>query len=219
MDNQIWTKVAALLAALMVLAAPLAASAAEQMNAADDPQVSGPLELRSDDCRSQEEKDTTTGEVIARGKTCLRVYSYSPASETDTERNYGVVWLQSNVNSRAGWCAASVESDIDLPKIVAVESKAPKSMDVNRRKIFDTLLTTNAAGNGTEEASIKQTQILYPRSVRTSVVADTNVFRLKWRGVQDARLGFASGAEISWPVDQEPRITFRLNYELKRGTC
>ena len=218
MTYQIRTKVAPVVAAVILVAAPMAAAASKQMNAADEPQVSGDLELRSDDCRSQEEKDTT-GEVIARGKTCLRVYSYSPASETDTERNYGVVWLQSNVNSRAGWCAASVESDIDLPNIVTVESKAPKSMEVNRRKTFDTILTTNAAGNGTEEASIQQTQILYPRSVRTSVVTDTNVFRLKWRGLQNARLGFASGAEISWPVDEEPRITFRLNYELKRGTC
>lgn len=219
MANQIRTKVVLLLAAGLVALAPLAAIAAEQMNAADDPEVSGDLELRSDDCRSQEEKDSVTKEVIARGKTCLRVYSYSPASETDTERNYGVAWLQSNVNSRMGWCAASVESDIDFPSVVQVEKKSPKTMEINRRKVFDTVLTTNAAGNGTEEASVTQTQILYRRSIRTSVIEDTNVFRLKWRGVENARLGFASGAEISWPVDEEPRITFRLNYELKKATC
>lgn len=219
MANQIRTKVVPLLAAVFLVAAPTVASAARQMNAADEPEVTGNLELRSDDCRSQEEKDSATRDVIARGKTCLRVYSYSPASETDTQRNYGVVWLQSNVNSRLGWCAASVESDIDLPKIVTVESKAPKRMDVKRRKTFDTILTTDAAGNGTEEASIKQTQILYPRTIRTPVLEDRNVFRLKWRGVENARLGFASGAEISWPVDEEPRITFRLNYELKKATC
>ena len=218
MNNQIGTKLALLSAALVLVATPVSGAVAEQMNAAEDPEVTGNLELRSDDCRSQQEKDSA-GNVIAQGKTCLRVYSYSPAAETDTERNYGVAWLQSNVNSRAGWCAAVVESDIDLPKVVQMESKAPKSMELGRRKTYETVLTTDAAGNGTEEASVKQSQILFPRSVRTSVIEDSNVVRLKWRGLENLKLGFASGAEISWPVDEEPRITFRLNYELKKASC
>lgn len=218
MKNQIGTKLALLGAALCLVAAPASGAVADQMNASEDPEVSGNLELRSEDCRSQEEK-ATTGTVIARGKTCLRVYSYSPAAETDTERNYGVAWLQSNVNSRAGWCASVVESDIDLPKVVAMESKAPKTMRIGRRKTFETLLRTDAAGNGTEEASIKQSQILFPRVVRTRLIEDPNIVRLKWRGLENLRLGFASGAEISWPVEAEPRITFRLNYELKKADC
>ena len=218
MKFQIGTKVALLALVAVFAALPASGALAEQMNASDDPEVTGNLELRSDDCRSQQEKDDA-GEVIATGKTCLRVYGYSPAAETDTERNYGVVWLQSNVNSRAGWCAAIVLSDIDLPAIVEVEAKRPRSMELERRKTYDTIITTNAAGNGTEEASVKQTQILYPAVIRTSVMEDTNIFRLRWRGLRNEKLGFASGAEISWPVDEEPRITFRLNYELKQANC
>ncbi len=217
MHYQIWTKLALVGAAALLTVVP-AVGAATQMDATDDPEVSGPLELSSDDCRSQKETDDA-GVVIARGKSCLRIYSYSPASETDTQRNYGVVWLQSNVDARAGWCASLVRSDIDLPGVIDVESKAPPSMDIGRRKVYETALTTDAAGTGTEEASVRQSQILYPKLVRTTINDDTNVYRLKWRGLRDAKLGFASGVEVSWPVEESPRTTFRLTYELKRGNC
>ena len=216
MKYAIGTKVVVLTLVLSLVALP--APAATQMDAGDDPEVSGSLELQSDDCRRQEEKDDA-GEVIARGKTCLRVYGYDPASETDSDRNYGVVWLQSNVNSMNGWCTARVFSDVDLPNVVRVESKAPKSMTLGRRKIFETVLTTNAAGNGAEEASVRQSQILYPEAVRVRVLEDSNLFRLRWVGLRNVKLGFASGVEVSWPVDEDPRIAFRLNYELKPGSC
>ena len=44
----------------------------------------------------------------------------SAAGESDTESDYGVVWLQSNVRAKNGWCTKRAASDVLLPEIVAV---------------------------------------------------------------------------------------------------
>jgi len=214
-----WGKLAIAVVAGCVLATP--ALAAKQMDATDSPRASGELDLQTESCQTENEKHQ--GAVVARGKTCLRIYSYDQASETDTDRNYGVAWLQSNVNSRLGWCAAKVLADIDLPTTLEVESRAPRAMTVKRRKTYDTVLTTNADGNASDTAqdsAVRQRQILYPGELRVWVIGETNVFRLKWLGLRDAKLGFASGAEVSWPSGANPDpVTYRLNYELQRGAC
>ena len=201
-----------------VLLVPSTSGAATQMNAADDPQVTGDLELQTDGCREQEEK--YRGQVVARGKTCLRIYTYDQASEDDAARNYGVVWLQSNLNSSRDWCGSEVLSDVDLPNNVRVESRDPRTMDVNRNaKPFETSITVKAGGNvvGETESRINQDQLLYKDKVTTKIQSG-NVFRLKWTGLESDKLGFASGAEISWADDDSPgAISFRLNYQLSRG--
>ena len=215
--GQIVTKAALAALAGLLLAAPSGAQTA-QMDADDDPKVAGPLELRTDDCRRQHE--SFQGQTVASGKTCLRIYTYDPGAEADTARNYGIAWLQSNLNSSRGWCGAVVQSDIDLPEDITVESKAPKNLDLARRRTYKTAIATDALGSGGEDGTVEQEQILYPRKVRTRVIEDSNVFRLRWAGLRDDKLGFASGAEISWAADQAPGgIQYRLNYEIKRGDC
>ena len=196
--------------------------ATAQMDAADDPEVSGELSLQTDECRKQQE--TFNKEIVAAGKTCLRIYTFDQGAETDQDNNYGVVWLQSNVNARRGWCAGEVVSDVDLPPDITVETRAPRSMELRRKKVYDTVLTANAAGNASDTAEttrVRQTQVLYPKTIRSRVLAKDNIFRLKWTGLRNEKLGFASGAEVSWADTPEGPgdITFRLNYELKRGDC
>lgn len=209
----------ALAATAMALVVPTQVGAAAQMDAGDDPQVTGALELETDECRRQQE--SYRGQIVASGKTCLRIYTFDPASETDEERNYGVVWLQSNLNSRRGWCGAEVLSDVDLPDDIAVQSRSPRSMELKRQKHYETALTAQAGGTATDsDSSIRQEQVLYPEEVRTRVLAKENIFRLKWVGLESEKLGFASGAEISWASDDSPGgISFRLNYQLTRGRC
>ena len=220
-NGQFGTKLAMIVVAGLV-AVPPAFAATTQMDAADDPQVSGELDLQTDECRRQQERFKK--EVVAAGKTCLRIYTFDPSAETDPDRNYGVVWLQSNVNARRGWCAAEVFSDVDLPSDIRVETREPRSMELKRKKVYETALTVTAAGNASDAAddtTIKQTQILYPQTIKSRVRRRGNVFRLKWSGLKDEKLGFASGAEVSWAdtADDPGGISFRLNYELKRGDC
>lgn len=201
-----------------VVLVPSTSGAATQMNATDDPKVTGDLELQTDGCREQQEKYRQ--QVVAKGKTCLRIYTYASTSEDDAERNYGVVWLQSNLNSSRGWCGSEVLSDVDLPNNVRVESREPRTVDVNRNaKQYETSVTAEAGEQSTSEteATVSQHQLLYKEKVTTKVQSG-NVFRLKWTGLESDKLGFASGAEISWAEDDSPgAISFRLNYQLSRG--
>ena len=211
-------KVALLATIAGVLLVPSSSGAATQMGATDDPKVTGDLELQTDGCREQQEK--YRGQVVAKGKTCLGIYTFDSTSEDDADRNYGVVWLQSNLNSSRNWCGSEVLSDVDLPNNVRVESRDPKTVDVNRNgKPFETAITVEAGGHVTSEteAKITQDQLLYKDEVTTKIQSG-NVFRLKWTGLESDKLGFASGAEISWADDNPPgAISFRLNYELSRG--
>lgn len=217
-NGRTWTKIALAAVAGLLLAAP--AGAATQMDASDTPEVSGELTLEDEICERNNEK--YQGEVVARGKACLRIYSFAPTAETDSDRNYGVAWLQSNVNSRRGWCASNAVSDLILPETHAIESRAPHSMKINRKKMYETVLAPDAGGNASEtaeETSISQSQILYPQSLRTWTITDTNVVRMKWKGLRDEKLGFASGLELSWPTGERGGVKFGLIYELQRGTC
>ena len=194
------------------------ATAATQMEAKDSPEVSGPLEQRTKDCRRQNE--TFHGTVVAVGKTCLRLYQYDSASETDADRDYGVVWIQANVNSSHKWCAQKVISEVDLPSDIEVGDKAPTAVDISHVRNYRTKLTTDAGGNGSEKADIAQDQILYPEKVRTRLVTDGNIFRLKWTGDEDDKLAFASGALISWDANDSPGgSSFHLNYSLRQSGC
>jgi len=214
MYRQIMATVA--VAILVGLIAVPAGAARQQMDADDNPSVSGDLELANDECRR--ENETFRGKVVATGKTCLRIYTFDATAEDDAARDYGVVWLQSNLNARGGWCGIKVVSDVNLPENIRAESRAPRSVSLKRRRAYTTSLPIDASGNAAEDgSSIEQNQVLYPDEVRTRVLKKKNVFRLKWTGSHAAKLGFASGAEISWSADDSPDdVTFRLNYKLER---
>ncbi|HET7481545.1 MAG TPA: hypothetical protein VFK89_01665, partial [Actinomycetota bacterium] len=129
-------------------------------------------------------------------------------------------WLQANVNSSHQWCTQKVISEVDLPSDITVGDLAPADFDITRTRTFRTKLSTNADGNGTERAQITQDQIVYPNHIGTRLVNDSNIFRLKWRGDEDDKLAFASGAEISWDAADSPGgSTFHLNYSLRKTGC
>lgn len=208
------------LVASAVVLLPIAPSDAQtrQMDAKDVPEKTGPLERSSTECKTQRER--FNGTIVAVGKTCLRIYTFDPGSETDTDRDYGVVWLQSNLDSSHGWCGIKVLSDVNLPADVKVEQRVPpKLISMKRKNRYVAKLRVDARGTTTTPATIAQDAYLYPREIRTSVrlVEAERVFRLKWVGSKDKKLAFPSGAEISWEQGNAPRgISFRLNYALKQ---
>jgi hypothetical protein len=204
----------------LVVPAMQATAQPAQLDATDQPEVSGPLTRQSNECRTQRER--FEGNIVAVGKTCLRIYLLDPNSETDVDRDYGVVWLQSTLNSSHGWCATKVQSDVNLPHDVTIERRVPRGLvEIGRRKSYTSRLVASANGAATQNGEISQSFVAYPESMRTSVQhGEFQVFRLRWLGSKDKKLGFASGAEISWNEDNAPGgISFRLNYELRQRDC
>ncbi len=206
--------IAVLLAAGLALGGT--ATAATQMDASDEPQVEGPLTLENMKCERRVEKARKqTAGVIKR---CLRFYRLDPAAESDGDRDYGVVWLQSNVDGRNGWCAKSVASDIVLPDAVDLHTRRPKGVtEVAERKRYRTRLVAQASGTSDDPATIRQTWTAYPKRFRGRVRDEGRIFRLKWRGSSEAKLGFASGIEVSWATSEPPEgISYQLNFRLAR---
>ena len=210
-------RTATLVLALVIVFAPAALGA--QMTAGDDPQVSGPLELEKKDC--QRRTKSFNRDLAAVAKACLRFYSMAPDGESDEDRNYGAIWLQSNLDAKNGWCTLEVTSDILLPKGVQVHARVPRGVtEISRVRTRATRLQVDAAGAAEEQATIRQEAIAYPRVIRTGIRQDGQVFRLKWKGATAKTLGFPSGLEVSWPSDNtsaDLSISFSLNYELRQS--
>lgn len=209
--------------ALIVLALlASAATAAGQLDARTAPQTEGPLTGGDASCRRQvETKDDRTVAVV---RLCSRLYALAPASETDEANDYGVLWLQSNVDAAKGWCAVEVNTSATIGEGGAVYDTAPGSRRrANKRKRIEVSLTIDAQGEATETAKASQSLIMFPRQMKP-IIEPTNQgtdFTLKWVGSVGRKLAFAGGIELSWPAGIgspaiEPTLTYRFE---KKGEC
>jgi hypothetical protein len=164
-------------------------------------------------CDRKKQLDGETVAAVARR--CLRFYRFDMGAESDPEHDYGVLWLQSTVDGRNGWCATEVASKVVLPPGLGLHNHKP---DAKRQQARRTEVTTDlsADANGTgQPARVSQRWIAFPTGYSAALKSDDSAFTLRWHGDTDHKLGFASGIEISWPADQPPDgISFRLNFNL-----
>ena len=198
---------------LLLLGAFPGLAAGEQMTAAEPPVVEGPLTPQ--DPRCDRKREIFKGEVAGVAKRCLHFYVYDPASETDFEHDYGVLWLQSSVDGRNGWCASRVNPKIVLPEGLGLHARAPtEGKKVDERSPMTTELSLDANGSG-EPASIKQEWIAYPQAFSAALTPDNTLFKMNWNGSTSRPLGFAQGIEVSWRTDAPPEgISVRLDFRL-----
>jgi hypothetical protein len=203
----------------LALQAGLATAAIDQLDARDDPSVAGALELRKTQCQRREK--SFGGELAAVAKACMRFYTLDPAAENDAARDFGAVWLQSNLDPKNGWCATAVFSDILLPEGANVHAKAPRgTIEIGRRKTRTTRLVIDAQGEADQNASLSQSAIVFPRKITGSMRDQGTIFRTRWAGARARKLAFPSGVELSWNAENPPgelAISFLLNYELRKG--
>ncbi|HWL65376.1 MAG TPA: hypothetical protein VNP73_05315 [Actinomycetota bacterium] len=198
---------------MLLVAAVPGAAAIQQMTAAKPPTVEGPLTPQEPRC--DRKRQIYKGEVAGVAKRCLHFYAYSPASESDFGNDYGVLWLQSTVDGKNGWCASRVNPKILLPEGLGLHARAPtEGKKVAGRSAMTTDLALDANGNG-EPARVKQDWIAYPESFSTTTAEDNTLFKLSWTGKTGKPLGFAHGIEVSWPTDAPPEgISVRLDFRL-----
>lgn len=209
----------ALTAALVVA---LASPAAGQLDARTEPVVSGPLTALGDGKKCRATKYEVEGEVVARAKICLFLYAFDPESEDDGERDYGVMWAQTNVDTGGGWCAFRVHTEIYIPEDMPMHAKVPRAQEIAKRKKVTWTLKVDAEGHAAEAASVKKGLTLFPdalsRSRRMDESSGSDLVRVTWRGQTAEKLGFVSGFEVSWPEDDGPpdAVPFRVEYPIKQ---
>ena len=195
-------------------------AAPTQMDASAEPAVEGPATLKDTRCDRKERRND--GQLVAVIKRCLKFYEYDAAAESDAERDYGVVWLQSNVDGKNGWCTKRVASDILLPADLGLHSFQPKGVtEITKVQRLETRLSADAGGTSSTPARISQQWLGYPTQVRGVLRDDGGIFRVKWAGTSAAKLGFAGGIEISWTPESPPDgLSYQLNFALgSPDTC
>ena len=209
--------------ALTVLLAALPLTASAQLDARDEPVVTGPLAAAGEGRKCRSTKYEHEGEVVARAKICLFLYSFDPAQEDDEANDYGVMWAQTNVDTQGGWCAVTVHTEIYIPSAMPIHNRAPSARKIPETTKVVSKLTVDADGNAAEEGKVKKRYTLYPEALNRSrkehdPKAGVDVVRVTWNGESSAKLGFVSGLEVSWPKDVGPpeEVPFRVEYPIRQ---
>lgn len=207
-------------ALIAVFVGGLAPPAAGQLDARTEPVVTGPLTTLGDGEKCRATKYEVDGDVVARAKICLFLYAFDPELEDDEDRDYGVMWAQTNVDTGGGWCAFKVHTEVYVPKEMPVHAKVPRARKIRARKKVAWKLNVDAEGHASEEATVKKRLTLYPRSLTRSrrEAGDSDLVRVTWRGETARKLGFVSGFEVSWPQDDGPpdAVPFRVEYPIRQ---
>ncbi len=205
---------AIVLACLLVPIGPASA----QLDARERPRVRGPLAFVSKRC--EQRVDRAGDRIIATSRSCFRFLAFDPAQENNSSRNFGVLWMQSNVNARKRWCATEAKSIIRFPGRVRVLDVAPGDRGASQpRLVRARLRVDNATDN---PATIRNAFRLYPRVLRTRKINEGTGFQAVWRGSTRRALGFALGVELSWAEGSgPPSASSLLDFSLKRrlGSC
>lgn len=204
-----------------VLVVALSVPAAGQMDARTEPVVSGPVTALGDGKKCRATKYEVEGEIVARAKICLFLYSFDPDMEDDEERDYGVMWAQTNVDTGGGWCAFRVDTEVYIPEGMPIHAKVPRAQKIAKRKKVSWSLAVDAEGHAAEEASVKKGLTLFPNRLtraRRDAGDDTDMVRVTWRGETAEKLGFVSGFEVSWPEADGPpdAVPFRVEYPIRQ---
>ena len=204
---------AIVLACLLVPIGPVGA----QLDARERPRITGPLAFVSKNCERR--VDRVGGRVIATSRSCLRLYAFDPGRENNTRRNFGVAWMQSDVDARKRWCATEARSVIEFPRRVRILGTTPRNRDASRSHLIRARLRVDNAVD--EVATIQNAFRLYPRALRTRTMNDGTSFQATWKGSTRRALGFALGVELSWTEEAgPPRTGSLLGFTLRRsGSC
>ncbi|HEX2294316.1 MAG TPA: hypothetical protein VHN37_03310 [Actinomycetota bacterium] len=217
MTRRLRGPLAGALAGLLVLGT--AGPAAGQLDARTEPVVTGPLSPIGDGKKCRATKYEVEGDVVARGKVCLFLYEFDPEEEDDDERDYGVMWAQSNVDTTGGWCAFKVHTEVYVPDGMPLHARVPPAQEIHKRKKVVWKLSVDAEGHAAQDASVKKGLTLYRRELdraRRDAGDGLDLVRLTWRGKTAQKLGFVSGFEVSWPEDEGPpdEVPFRAEYPI-----
>jgi hypothetical protein len=218
-------KAARILLVLLFSLALIEPAMARQLDAADDPLVSGPLTGGEPSCTETTKYNgkEPDQEVVAVVELCARLYLWDIGSVVDETRDHGILWLQSDVDPRNGWCAGRVTTRALIGPTGDVAQIAPtKAIKTSERKKVTVELISDAEGAAAEEASVIQSFWLRKNTLRPRIAEIEGGTRVKltWRGSSGAKLAFALGIEVSWDATEEsPSMEPRLGYEFSKSGC
>ncbi|MGH2819307.1 MAG: hypothetical protein ACRDJ5_01495 [Actinomycetota bacterium] len=187
-----------------------------QRDARDKPRVSGPLRRVVRRCEQRPEE--FNGRIVARAESCVWLYAFRARAERNDRRDYGAVWLQTELRTKPNWCATKARSGIRIPRRTRSHAGAPRRARAREPRRYVTRLRVDAQGNAARVGRIKQPFKLHPRVLRGRMVRTKRTFRATWEGDTPRTLAFATGVEISWRRGNPPaRLATSFVFRMRRG--
>jgi hypothetical protein len=162
------------------------------------PTVSGPLKLESHKCYPPDKSIAEDGEVGLVTRSCEWLYKYPRDEESDGARDYGVAWVQTWFSPRNGWCLQRAESGIRNSSTHVVKRTPGRGFTVGRKHSKKTRLIVSAGGHASENASIEQSNTMYPGRVSTGKEEKGRLYKTTWVGTTKKTVSFAVGIEVWW---------------------
>ncbi|MEA2460329.1 MAG: hypothetical protein QOH90_506 [Actinomycetota bacterium] len=203
--------------------------ASANLNPENGPSLTGPLDAGKPKCYTKLERDEGTDPdprngtnkdqtVMARVQLCSWLIQYDADQETDAVRNYGIGWVQTNIDGRNGYCTKRANTKITVdPADAKVYDRTPKrSVVLSSPRRKDVHLWSNASGHG-EVGTVAQHFQLFPNKwlVESKLTDKGRKYMNLWKGkaTPDLDLSFAAGVKLSW-VESEgtPGFLPRLSY-------
>lgn len=171
-----------------------------------EPETDGPLFANGDASCGGGEAKTPEGKVAAESSACVWWFEYLPVLETDFDRDHGVLWLQTTFTPRDGFCLVGVTVHLGAdPESFRIESWMPEEgRGRTRPGVADFSMTTDAAGNGLQEASIVATSVPQQRGTsRTTAPGKNDVLEYRWTAAKptDAQVNAVVALDVSWSGD------------------
>jgi hypothetical protein len=185
---------------IMVLTLMGAGVANAQMTANDDPTKTGPVWRDNKDCTKQ--RSFSGGQTAVVSKACSYSYTFRRSEDRDLARNYGVFWFQTTIDPRNGFCASNVTAEIKVPRGYEIEGKAPTFERASSPKRDTARLRVDAGGGRQNDAVIKNSYRLFPRSVKPDL--DAHKLTVEWNGGTGKTVALALGVEVSYPAGDVP---------------
>ena len=171
-----------------------------------EPETNGPLFANGDASCGGGEAKTPQGEVAAESSACVWWFEYLPALETDLQRDHGVLWLQTTFTPRDGFCLVGVTVHLGAdPESFRIESWMPdEGRGRTRPGVADFSMTTDAGGNGLQEASVLATAVPQQRGTSRTVAPGKNgVLEYRWTAARPTteQVNAVVAVEVSWSAD------------------
>lgn len=206
-----WIGVTAVGALVMALALPSFAFEASNKPVTRGPIVHDGSTYSGRDCGS--DSASFGGEVVARYKTCSFFFRFNPANETNPDRDYGVLWLQSHVNPTNGWCASKVTTKLELSLGSGrrVDKATERTSRPSSPKTIRQRLKVTANGMTTTPGVVRKSFKVFRHVWSSDYLRAKDTLKLFWDGATRRTVGSAGGVAISWPAaGGPPPLTARI---------
>lgn len=152
-------------------------------------------------------------------ESCEWWFQYATGAESDTAKDYGIMWLQTTATPHKGFCIdrfnARFGADSQFEVMGAVKARRLRA---NKAVGEEITLVTDAAGYGVAPASVQKELTIRSGLMSIGDVAGDGSIRAKWRSEKSSKkpVSLALGIEVAWESDITESLT--AIYEIRTET-